>query len=162
MKCTYHPDTDAVGVCVNCGRLICAECKTVLGGKNYCKPCAEKLFTSASIPQKAKGASWFKRHLNWTYIFALLCVGAVAGIVALSAGFCEDRNYLVMWWVFSILFIVVLVIGYVIATIWLLKQKRRSLFWLLCPIWPLYLENRSEVIDIRDGKLIRRRRDEND
>lgn len=42
MKCSYHPDVDAVGACINCGRLICAECKTVVGGKIYCNPCADK------------------------------------------------------------------------------------------------------------------------
>lgn len=43
-KCAYHPNREAVGSCVGCGRLVCAECKAVLGGKIYCNPCAEKQF----------------------------------------------------------------------------------------------------------------------
>jgi len=41
-KCAYHSEVDAVTVCVNCGRLICPECKVVLGEKIYCNPCAEE------------------------------------------------------------------------------------------------------------------------
>jgi hypothetical protein len=40
MQCAYHPDHEPVGACVSCGQLICAECKTVQGGKIYCKSCA--------------------------------------------------------------------------------------------------------------------------
>ena len=44
MKCAYHPDREPMGMCVACGRLICVECKAVLGGKIYCTPCADKIF----------------------------------------------------------------------------------------------------------------------
>ena len=44
MKCAYHPDKEPVGACVACGRLICVECKALLGGKIYCTPCADKIF----------------------------------------------------------------------------------------------------------------------
>ena len=44
MRCAYHPDREPVGACVACGKLICADCKAVLGGKIYCTQCADKLF----------------------------------------------------------------------------------------------------------------------
>jgi hypothetical protein len=44
MQCAYHPDREPVGACVICGRLICIECKAVIGGKIYCSPCADKTF----------------------------------------------------------------------------------------------------------------------
>lgn len=44
MQCAYHPDREPVGACVSCGRLICVECKALLGGKIYCTPCADKIF----------------------------------------------------------------------------------------------------------------------
>ena len=44
MKCAYHPDRDAVGACVNCGKLVCSECRTLLREKIYCGPCANQLF----------------------------------------------------------------------------------------------------------------------
>jgi hypothetical protein len=44
MQCAYHPNREPVGACVACGKLICVECKAVLGGKYYCTPCADKIF----------------------------------------------------------------------------------------------------------------------
>lgn len=44
MQCAYHPDREPIGACVSCGRLICIECKALLGGKMYCTPCADKIF----------------------------------------------------------------------------------------------------------------------
>ena len=44
MQCAYHPDREPIGACVSCGRLICIECKALLGGKIYCTPCADKIF----------------------------------------------------------------------------------------------------------------------
>ena len=57
-NCAYHPDREAVGSCVGCGNLICAECKTVLGGKIYCNPCADKQFSGrleAGVVRAAAG-----------------------------------------------------------------------------------------------------------
>jgi len=44
MHCAYHPDKEPVGACVECGKLICVECKALLGGRLYCTPCADKKF----------------------------------------------------------------------------------------------------------------------
>lgn len=48
MQCAYHPDREPVGACVECGRLICVECKTALRGKFYCQTCADKVFVHRS------------------------------------------------------------------------------------------------------------------
>lgn len=91
-NCAYHPDIEAIGACVGCGNLICAECKTVLGGKIYCNPCAEKLFSGkletgvarakagvpvagntsgqgsvAVIPEEIRGWNWGAFFLNWIW-----------------------------------------------------------------------------------------------
>ena len=91
-NCAYHPDRDAVGACVSCGRLICDECKTVLGGKIYCNPCADKMFAGkaetgvgqtetgvlgaentsgqgslAVIPREIGGWNWGAFLLNWIW-----------------------------------------------------------------------------------------------
>ena len=42
--CAYHKKVDAAGACVNCGKLVCDECKVTLKGKIYCNPCVEELF----------------------------------------------------------------------------------------------------------------------
>lgn len=58
MKCAYHSDREPVGACVACGRLICVECKALLGGKMYCTPCADKIFIQdkpeATRPERAE------------------------------------------------------------------------------------------------------------
>lgn len=92
-KCACHPDREAVGACVSCGQFICAECKTVLGEKIYCNPCANKMFTSgtraragtgigaaapgaentsgqgslAMVPAEIKGWNWGAFFLGWIW-----------------------------------------------------------------------------------------------
>lgn len=58
MKCEYHPENDAVGACVNCGRMVCSECKATLGGRIYCKRCADEAFVArpALVREQAGGA----------------------------------------------------------------------------------------------------------
>ena len=41
MRCDIHPDHDAVGTCVYCGRGICDQCKVRLYDKVHCKECVE-------------------------------------------------------------------------------------------------------------------------
>jgi len=43
-SCTRHPSKESVGVCTNCGKLVCAACYKEKGGKSYCTVCFEKLF----------------------------------------------------------------------------------------------------------------------
>ncbi len=43
-NCYVHPDAEAVGICVGCGKFICSGCNTELKGKNYCKSCLNDLF----------------------------------------------------------------------------------------------------------------------
>ncbi len=37
MKCTKHPDVEAQGMCVYCGKPFCNECLVEVKGKMYCK-----------------------------------------------------------------------------------------------------------------------------
>jgi len=37
MNCTIHPQREAAGFCVYCGKLFCADCLVEIDGKNYCK-----------------------------------------------------------------------------------------------------------------------------
>lgn len=85
MECAYHPGKEPVGVCVNCGNFICAECKTAISGRIYCNPCAEKIFAAgisagmgtltntsgqgkqAEIPKEIKGWNWGACLLVWIW-----------------------------------------------------------------------------------------------
>lgn len=43
-NCAYHSDREAVGACINCGKLVCDECKVILKGKIYCSPCVNDIY----------------------------------------------------------------------------------------------------------------------
>lgn len=55
MKCDYHPDRDATGICVNCGKLVCDACKAVLEGKIYCALCSDKMALGKADAWGGKG-----------------------------------------------------------------------------------------------------------
>jgi hypothetical protein len=58
VKCSYHPEVDAVGVCTNCGRMICPDCGLQLRDRTYCKPCANEIFAAKLSPKStAEGRS---------------------------------------------------------------------------------------------------------
>ena len=41
MNCYVHPDREATGTCVGCGKFICAECAQPVQGRNYCAQCVQ-------------------------------------------------------------------------------------------------------------------------
>jgi hypothetical protein len=41
MNCSIHPNMDAVGNCVSCGRGVCEECKVRINNLVHCKECVE-------------------------------------------------------------------------------------------------------------------------
>lgn len=43
MKCSYHPEIDAVTTCVRCEKDVCILCKTLVGEQIYCQPCANAI-----------------------------------------------------------------------------------------------------------------------
>ena len=55
--CSYHPGKDAVGACVNCGKMVCLACRTELQERVYCQPCANKLFIAKSDVQVSAPAA---------------------------------------------------------------------------------------------------------
>ena len=70
MKCAYHSEADAVGVCVNCGRMVCQDCSLILANKVYCQSCADEIFAEkSSLPNKVGGRS------------GILTAGGVLGII---------------------------------------------------------------------------------
>jgi len=48
-SCSRHASKEAVGSCINCGKLVCAACHKEIDGKSYCPVCVEKLFAPAEI-----------------------------------------------------------------------------------------------------------------
>jgi ribosomal protein L40E len=74
MKCSTHPDVDAVGVCVSCGRAVCSKCRTMVGGKTYCPACAAGASEPVVRQQTAKPVAGG-------------ILGIIAGVLGLFLGF---------------------------------------------------------------------------
>ena len=85
MNCYYHPDREAVGMCVACGKPVCLVCRAVLGEKFYCNLCANKIFSGkteigtttventsgqgsrAVIPKEIRGWNWGAFLGTWVW-----------------------------------------------------------------------------------------------
>jgi len=120
----------------------CPNCGTKLGlDLRFCPECGQKLtdFNSEEkqraipIPKTPpKNNSWFRRHLNWTWVFAYL-----------------------MWLPLNLSYnIEPQIIGAILLLFvsgWVLKQKGRSLWWiLLTPVFsPLWLKNERIVAEAK-------------
>ena len=74
MKCEYHPEAEAVGICVNCGRVVCADCKLMLANRTYCQACADRIFHEKDAVKPAGGRS------------GLLTAGGVLAIIGAAVG----------------------------------------------------------------------------
>jgi hypothetical protein len=42
MRCEYHPEYEAIGTCLACGRSVCSICKVFYKGVVHCKVCIEQ------------------------------------------------------------------------------------------------------------------------
>lgn len=50
MKCSYHPELDALAFCGQCGRALCAECRREVRGMVYCESCLAARLQSPTLP----------------------------------------------------------------------------------------------------------------
>ena len=48
MRCSFQPEREGIGVCANCGRVVCPTCAMELQGRTYCQLCANAIFTERS------------------------------------------------------------------------------------------------------------------
>ncbi len=55
MRCFYHPETDAVGICKNCQKGLCMECAADVGNGLACKNrCEEEVKTTNKLREFSK------------------------------------------------------------------------------------------------------------
>jgi len=95
---------------------------------------------------------WFKRHLNWTLLFASILIPLIALLLAYTINDSLGTTFpSIVGWILTILILVIY--G------WVLRQKNRSLWWLLLFWWPIGLfiytglSNNRERHDIREAKV---------
>jgi TM2 domain-containing membrane protein YozV len=49
MNCVNHPEVPAAAYCQNCGKALCTECLSSVGGVVYCEPCLTARLSSAAV-----------------------------------------------------------------------------------------------------------------
>jgi hypothetical protein len=92
MNCYAHPDISAVGACVACGKGVCADCATTVGGRTYCRDCA-----ASAVPLQASKTnglaitSLILGILSIPLLFFYSC-GVPVGIAALITGTIARRQ----------------------------------------------------------------------
>ena len=84
MKCFYHPEKDAVGLCSACSRGLCSDCAAEAGTKlacrGRCEPNAQALadFQDGLARAAAAEKSWLgSRGRDALYFLAYIVVGIV-------------------------------------------------------------------------------------
>ncbi len=70
MRCFYHPDREAVGICLNCHRGVCAESAAVVSDGLACAGVCEEQV-------RALKTSWFTPGIT----LALGAVLAISGVI---------------------------------------------------------------------------------
>lgn len=92
MQCYVHPEVEAVGTCVACGRGVCEECAVTVGGKTYCRNCAP---SGASLqPAQNNGLAITSMVLGIVSIPLTFCYGSgiLFGIAAFVTGLIARRQ----------------------------------------------------------------------
>ena len=85
MKCSYHPEIDAIGVCITCGKGLCTECRVALTGKMHCQSCADQAFSLAIASDTEVSASYYLLPVFF---------GLIGGIIAyfINGNYKKNRN----------------------------------------------------------------------
>lgn len=73
MRCSVHPEEEAVGTCVQCGKPVCLACRTTVEEKVYCPACTAKVFETVVVRRTGKPV-----------VGGIL--GIIAGVINFSAG----------------------------------------------------------------------------
>ncbi len=75
MKCSYHPEVDAVRYCTSCGRPLCDICTHDIKGTIYCQDCLARGVEMTARAEKEQGS---KERARRAALFSLIPgIGAV-------------------------------------------------------------------------------------
>lgn len=74
MRCYSHPERDAVGACVSCGRAVCDECRVEVQGKVLCRECLARGRTGPEDPSDITDNDRTMGLLAYVVIFVPLII----------------------------------------------------------------------------------------
>lgn len=92
MKCLVHPEAEAIGVCIACGKGVCTECAVTVGGKTHCRTCAA---SGASLQPTQTNNLAITSMVLGIVSLPLVClyyVGVPVGIAAFITGLIARRQ----------------------------------------------------------------------
>jgi hypothetical protein len=85
MKCFYHPQIDAVGMCSQCGKTACQNCIGDVGGAMICSGCwslaqrEEEIIQQEAVIDKQTQIRKAKNRILWSWVFA--GIGFLIGLI---------------------------------------------------------------------------------
>ena len=120
--CFNHPARDATGACVNCGKMVCLECRTILSGKVYDQACADEVFvkgpaaaraTMTPTPSKGISGAWWLLPIFFTWL---------GGLIAWLVNKDKDprKAKSLLWWGIGLTFIYGFIGGIILGVLTLL------------------------------------------
>jgi hypothetical protein len=94
MKCFVHQSADAVGICRNCSRGVCAECAADRASGIACKNRCETAVDGMDALVKRNVAVGSKvSAVHWVQFAAFAWLSLYAAAMAVFSAFGDDRNW---------------------------------------------------------------------
>jgi hypothetical protein len=149
MKCANHPEIDAVGVCVNCGRAVCSECRIMLDGKTFCSSCADEIYLKG-LEKRRSGKLTTGGVFNiivgvlsiFVGLFLVIFAKMMATPLYLDTNFYLDFSFFAGWLIVVAIISVILGIVAIVGGIYAFRREKFG--WALaggiCALlsfWPL-------------------------
>ncbi len=109
MKCSYHPNQEAMAFCVTCGKPVCSECSILLqDNKMHCKQCL------------VNGDVQIYGTSSWAWWLLPTLLGIVGGLIAFFANsnkthrlkYIRRSDYLIVGLISTLVVIIWYAIGY--------------------------------------------------
>jgi len=118
--CSYHPGKDAVGACVNCGKMVCLACRTELQERVYCQPCANKLFMAKSDAVVTPSAPVIQSVSGWWWLLPIFFTwlgGLIAWAVTKARDPKKAKSMLIWGIVLTFIYGIILTIVIIILAV---------------------------------------------
>ena len=86
MYCYIHPENNAIGTCINCGKAVCKECAIDIDGQIHCEQCVKSQQVvsksgSQTPPAPTNSIAVVSLVLGILGLLGCLCGGAIGGIL---------------------------------------------------------------------------------
>ncbi|MGD0080009.1 MAG: hypothetical protein ABSB80_05110 [Methanoregula sp.] len=132
MDCCNHPNKEAQGICVNCGKPYCADCLVQIDDKNYCKDCIRRkvedktqYYPHSMQQQQQQDSDAFPNLVTLDFTNLHLAFIALVLFLVSIAIFAFSGGNLYMGLLGTVLLIAALAVGFYYALV-LLKEKEKT------------------------------------